>query len=166
MGSGPRHVPLPVTPGAWRQYHLHTQSVLCRTADRLSSLVVLRLWETWPAGTAADCVTGLCLSIYRYVCLSCCVCGHVFVGVCIFSVNMNLKAFWLWLFCICSQVLLSQVHRQRALELLGRFLDLGPWAVNLVGWLLTWLLLPIHLFSGIYNGISYHITIFSNTSNH
>jgi hypothetical protein len=29
-------------------------------------------------------------------------------------------------------VLLSQVHRQRALELLGRFLDFGPWAVNLV----------------------------------
>lgn len=29
------------------------------------------------------------------------------------------------------QVLLSQVHRTRALELLGRFLDLGPWAVNL-----------------------------------
>ena len=29
------------------------------------------------------------------------------------------------------QVLLSQAHRLRALELLGRFLDLGPWAVNL-----------------------------------
>lgn len=26
---------------------------------------------------------------------------------------------------------MSQVHRLRALELLGRFLDLGPWAVNL-----------------------------------
>ncbi len=32
----------------------------------------------------------------------------------------------------CFQVLLSQVHRLRALELLGRFLDLGPWAVSLV----------------------------------
>lgn len=32
---------------------------------------------------------------------------------------------------IVLQVLLSQVHRQRALELLGHFLDLGPWAVNL-----------------------------------
>lgn len=32
---------------------------------------------------------------------------------------------------IVLQVLLSQVHRMRALELLGRFLDLGPWAVNL-----------------------------------
>ena len=31
-----------------------------------------------------------------------------------------------------SQVLLSQVHRLRALDLLGRFLDLGPWAVSLV----------------------------------
>ena len=29
------------------------------------------------------------------------------------------------------QVLLSQTHRYQALELLGRFLDLGPWAVNL-----------------------------------
>ena len=28
------------------------------------------------------------------------------------------------------QVLLSQVHRVRALDLLSRFLDLGPWAVN------------------------------------
>lgn len=32
---------------------------------------------------------------------------------------------------IVLQVLLSQVLRLRALELLGRFLDLGPWAVNL-----------------------------------
>ncbi|XP_046854750.1 regulatory-associated protein of mTOR-like isoform X4 [Xenia sp. Carnegie-2017] len=32
---------------------------------------------------------------------------------------------------IVLQVLLSQVHRLRALDLLGRFLDLGPWAVHL-----------------------------------
>jgi regulator-associated protein of mTOR len=32
---------------------------------------------------------------------------------------------------IVLQVLLSAVHRHRALVLLGRFLDLGPWAVNL-----------------------------------
>lgn len=32
---------------------------------------------------------------------------------------------------IVLQVLLSQVHRLRALELLARFLDLGPWAVDL-----------------------------------
>ena len=32
---------------------------------------------------------------------------------------------------IVLQVLLSQVHRSRALDLLGKFLDLGPWAVNL-----------------------------------
>jgi regulator-associated protein of mTOR len=31
---------------------------------------------------------------------------------------------------IVLQVLLSQTHRLRALVLLGRFLDLGPWAVN------------------------------------
>ncbi|EGC38984.1 hypothetical protein DICPUDRAFT_148338 [Dictyostelium purpureum] len=32
---------------------------------------------------------------------------------------------------IVLQVLLSQAHRLRALVLLGKFLDLGPWAVNL-----------------------------------
>lgn len=32
---------------------------------------------------------------------------------------------------VVLQVLLSQVHRIRALELLRRFLELGPWAVNL-----------------------------------
>ena len=32
---------------------------------------------------------------------------------------------------IVLQVLLSQVHRLRALDLLSQFLDLGPWAVNL-----------------------------------
>ena len=32
---------------------------------------------------------------------------------------------------IVLQVLLSQAHRLRALDLLGRFLELGPWAVNL-----------------------------------
>lgn len=30
------------------------------------------------------------------------------------------------------KVLLSQCHRFRALVLLGRFLDMGPWAVDLV----------------------------------
>jgi hypothetical protein len=33
--------------------------------------------------------------------------------------------------CHAAQVLLSQVHRLRALVLLGRFLDMGPWAVEL-----------------------------------
>lgn len=33
---------------------------------------------------------------------------------------------------IVLQVLLSQAHRLRALILLAKFLDLGPWAVNLV----------------------------------
>lgn len=32
---------------------------------------------------------------------------------------------------VVLQVLLSQAHRLRALQLLRRFLDLGPWAVNL-----------------------------------
>lgn len=55
----------------------------------------------------------------------------------------QLSAFHVWLEQGCAernppeqlpivlQVLLSQVHRLRALELLGRFLDLGPWAVHL-----------------------------------
>ncbi|CCI46966.1 unnamed protein product [Albugo candida] len=55
----------------------------------------------------------------------------------------QLTAFEIWLQFGCSaksppqqlpmvlQVLLSQVHRLRALELLKTFLDLGPWAVNL-----------------------------------
>ncbi|XP_071815163.1 regulatory-associated protein of mTOR-like isoform X2 [Apostichopus japonicus] len=55
----------------------------------------------------------------------------------------QLTAFQVWLTIGCEgrqppeqlpivlQVLLSQVHRLRALDLLGRFLDLGPWAVSL-----------------------------------
>ncbi|GAB6021043.1 hypothetical protein CHUAL_003678 [Chamberlinius hualienensis] len=55
----------------------------------------------------------------------------------------QLTAFQVWLtfgseyrnppeqLAIVLQVLLSQVHRLRALDLLGRFLDLGSWAVNL-----------------------------------
>ena len=55
----------------------------------------------------------------------------------------QLTAFELWLECgdnskdppeqlpIVLQVLLSQSHRLRALVLLGRFLDMGPWAVDL-----------------------------------
>eukprot|EP00208_Stichococcus_sp_RCC1054_P007598 CAMPEP_0206138336 /NCGR_PEP_ID=MMETSP1473-20131121/3245_1 /ASSEMBLY_ACC=CAM_ASM_001109 /TAXON_ID=1461547 /ORGANISM="Stichococcus sp, Strain RCC1054" /LENGTH=580 /DNA_ID=CAMNT_0053531735 /DNA_START=190 /DNA_END=1929 /DNA_ORIENTATION=+ len=55
----------------------------------------------------------------------------------------QLRAFELWLEAgsqrrrppeqlpIVLQVLLSQVHRARALALLGRFLDLGSWAVDL-----------------------------------
>lgn len=37
---------------------------------------------------------------------------------------------------IVLQVLLSQVHRLRALDLLGGFLDLGPWAVHMVSYFL------------------------------
>ena len=56
---------------------------------------------------------------------------------------LQLTAFELWLehgsqdkrppeqLPIVLQVLLSQVHRLRALVLLGRFLDMGAWAVDL-----------------------------------
>lgn len=55
----------------------------------------------------------------------------------------NLTAFELWLkygsskktppeqLPIVLQVLLSQLHRSKALVLLAKFLDLGPWAVYL-----------------------------------
>lgn len=49
------------------------------------------------------------------------------------------------------QVLLSQSHRFRALVLLGRFLDMGAWAVDLVNSSFDFLLpalLPAH--SGCY----------------
>ena len=46
----------------------------------------------------------------------------------LFSVTIILQD----LLCIHLQVLLSQCHRFRALVLLGRFLDMGPWAVDLV----------------------------------
>jgi regulator-associated protein of mTOR len=46
---------------------------------------------------------------------------------------------------IVLQVLLSQVHRSRALDLLGRFLNLGPWAVNLVS-LFSLSLILMHFF--------------------
>lgn len=49
---------------------------------------------------------------------------------------------------IVLQVLLSQVHRLRALDLLGRFLDLGPWAVNLVSFKIKVLNLPAAIHNG------------------
>lgn len=46
----------------------------------------------------------------------------------LFSMTAHTSLFFFFL----SQVLLSQCHRFRALVLLGRFLDMGPWAVDLV----------------------------------
>ena len=56
---------------------------------------------------------------------------------------------------IVLQVLLSQVHRLRALDLLGRFLDLGPWAVNLVSPLI--LLPDSHIFFFMVQTICWYI---------
>jgi hypothetical protein len=39
---------------------------------------------------------------------------------------------WMIWFTVDLQVLLSHSHRFRALVLLGRFLDMGAWAVDLV----------------------------------
>ena len=44
----------------------------------------------------------------------------------------NFPFIYVYLRNFVLQVLLSQVYRPRALELLGSFLALGPWAVNLV----------------------------------
>ncbi|GJM88184.1 hypothetical protein PR202_ga04214 [Eleusine coracana subsp. coracana] len=41
------------------------------------------------------------------------------------------KKFYCFSYLKCNMVLLSQSHRFRALVLLGRFLDMGPWAVDL-----------------------------------
>ena len=63
-------------------------------------------------------------------------------------------------FPLLSQVLLSQVHRLRALDLLGRFLDLGPWAVSLVSFLvhvnLSEILTTLSLRCGNYMFFSFH----------
>lgn len=69
------------------------------------------LSEQDPSSAAAHCAPGTLpptLNIILYV--------HVF------SFTACLPA--------CPQFLLSQAHRLQALELLGRFLDLGPWAVH------------------------------------
>ena len=81
---------------------------LCATTDCFSSVAgqLPQCWETSKApGAATHCPAG---NILFYL--------------------LNLLIFLL--LCV-GQFLLSQAHRLQALELLGRFLDLGPWAVSL-----------------------------------
>ncbi|CAB3987511.1 regulatory-associated of mTOR-like [Paramuricea clavata] len=89
------------------------------------------MWHAW------DLAVDTCLSQLHDVVKS----GKIFQNSLFFS--QQLTAFQVWLAMgrkersppeqlpIVLQVLLSQVHRLRALDLLGRFLDLGPWAVHL-----------------------------------
>ncbi|XP_050029406.1 regulatory-associated protein of mTOR isoform X2 [Dermacentor andersoni] len=88
------------------------------------------MWQAW------DLALDLCLAQLARVQQ-----GHPFQHSPFFA--QQLTAFQVWLtfgseqsappeqLPIVLQVLLSQIHRVRALDLLGRFLDLGPWAVNL-----------------------------------
>lgn len=88
------------------------------------------MWQAW------DLALDLCLAQLVRVQQ-----GHPFQHSPFFA--QQLTAFQVWLtfgsedssppeqLPIVLQVLLSQIHRVRALDLLGRFLDLGPWAVNL-----------------------------------
>ncbi|XP_028395165.1 regulatory-associated protein of mTOR-like isoform X2 [Dendronephthya gigantea] len=89
------------------------------------------MWHAW------DLAVDTCLSQLHAVVED----GKPFQNSLFFS--QQLTAFQVWLAMgrkernppeqlpIVLQVLLSQVHRLRALDLLGRFLDLGPWAVHL-----------------------------------
>lgn len=89
------------------------------------------MWQAW------DLAVDICLAQLPAILKE----GAPYVNSPFFS--EQLTAFQVWLsfgfdgrsvpeqLPIVLQVLLSQVHRLRALELLGRFLDLGPWAVNL-----------------------------------
>lgn len=88
------------------------------------------MWQAW------DLALDLCLAQLHRV-----QAGQPFQHSPFFA--QQLTAFQVWLNFGCEQcsppeqlpivlqVLLSQIHRLRALDLLGRFLDLGPWAVNL-----------------------------------
>ncbi|GJQ81856.1 hypothetical protein Trydic_g9883 [Trypoxylus dichotomus] len=89
------------------------------------------MWQAWDL--AVDLSLGQLYQIRE--------CGEPFVHLPFFEEQLTAFEVWLKLgseersppeqLPIVLQVLLSQVHRMRALELLGRFLDLGPWAVTL-----------------------------------
>lgn len=92
------------------------------------------MWAAW------DLVLDLCLGQLPAICAG----EATFKNLPFFEEQLTAFQVWLELGILGSedrpppeqlpivlQVLLSQVHRTRALELLGKFLDLGPWAVNL-----------------------------------
>uniref|UniRef100_A0A4W2FV34 Regulatory associated protein of MTOR complex 1 n=1 Tax=Bos indicus x Bos taurus TaxID=30522 RepID=A0A4W2FV34_BOBOX len=101
------------------------------SSPRLPATYMHAMWQAW------DLAVDICLSQLPTIIEE----GTAFRHSPFFA--EQLTAFQVWLTMgvenrnppeqlpIVLQVLLSQVHRLRALDLLGRFLDLGPWAVSL-----------------------------------
>uniref|UniRef100_A0A8C4XFX3 Regulatory-associated protein of mTOR n=1 Tax=Erpetoichthys calabaricus TaxID=27687 RepID=A0A8C4XFX3_ERPCA len=101
------------------------------SSPRLPPTYMHAMWQAW------DLAVDICLSQLPTIIKE----GTAFRHSPFFA--EQLTAFQVWLTMgvenrnppeqlpIVLQVLLSQVHRLRALDLLGRFLDLGPWAVSL-----------------------------------
>jgi len=89
------------------------------------------MWEAW------DLAVDICLSQLKGILED----DRTYIPSSFFEEQLTAFEVWLSHGCqersppeqlpIVLQVLLSQAHRLRALDLLGRFLDLGPWAVNL-----------------------------------
>lgn len=76
-------------------------------------------------GAAACCASPLHIADELDVCY-CCILYVLCVFVHIADAWMCAAAAF-YMCCLYVQVLLSQVHRLRALLLLGKFLDMGPW---------------------------------------
>ncbi|XP_023246408.1 regulatory-associated protein of mTOR isoform X2 [Copidosoma floridanum] len=110
---------------------LHSYDCTPISYPKLPSTYQHPMWQAW------DLTLDLCLTQLPATLES----DNQFIHLPFFE--QQLTAFEVWLtfgsknrnppeqLPIVLQVLLSQVHRLRALELLGQFLDLGPWAVNL-----------------------------------
>eukprot|EP00092_Neocalanus_flemingeri_P035149 GFUD01038251.1.p1 GENE.GFUD01038251.1~~GFUD01038251.1.p1 ORF type:complete len:1354 (-),score=488.66 GFUD01038251.1:404-4465(-) len=89
------------------------------------------MWEAW------DLAVDICLSQLKNILEE----DKTYLPSSFFEEQLTAFEVWLSHGCeersppeqlpIVLQVLLSQAHRLRALDLLGKFLDLGPWAVNL-----------------------------------
>ncbi|XP_078427294.1 regulatory-associated protein of mTOR isoform X1 [Cetorhinus maximus] len=101
------------------------------SSPRLPPTYMHAMWQAW------DLAVDICLSQLPTIIEE----GTAFRHSPFFAEQLTAFQVWLTLgvenrnppeqLPIVLQVLLSQVHRLRALDLLGRFLDLGPWAVSL-----------------------------------
>ncbi|KAF7992418.1 hypothetical protein HCN44_001743 [Aphidius gifuensis] len=98
---------------------------------RLPSTYQHPMWQAW------DLALDLCLSQLTFVLNN----DHEFIHLPFYEEHLTAFEVWLTLgsktrippeqLPIVLQVLLSEAHRLRALKLLGKFLNLGPWTVNL-----------------------------------